>query len=533
MVNRWILATALAWQVSTAPEPAWAQPANANCATPEVVFLGGTVVTTNTNTSFLSGIDLTPACSGLTPPLNAQGQSIAHPVYFRYDALASGVVRVDLTETTETGVVPHDPRLAVLDGLACPPTAAAVIACADGSGTATSTTFSATAGQSYLIVVGGTFVFGTADGTLTLTADFPGVASLTCTGTATGASLLWTLPTFPAGLSYDGGINIYADDGSGVLLLQTLPGTDTQFAYVAPAGFAGFVDFCVEGTSSTAGAAPQACCTVFVGSIPGPANDECSGAESISADVPSPFDTTCANTDSTCSQPDVGGAGIDLGGCLSTTPQMTTINGEVYFCFTVPAAGMYRATVMETAETNAPIPFEPRIAVLDTCGCPPVAAAVIACADSTDGMSVEVEFPAAGGQTILIAVGSFFAFGTGQGTLLIETLAISDPSFRRGDCNGDGALNIADAVAALGILFPPAGCTPGVTCPEAVCADGCDANDDGAFNIADAVALLGFLFPPPGCTPGVSCPSLPAPGVTCGIDPTLDALDCVAYPSCP
>ena len=83
--------------------------------------------------------------------------------------------------------------------------------------------------------------------------------------------------------------------------------------------------------------------------------------------------------------------------------------------------------------------------------------------------------------------------------------------FRRGDVNGDAALNIADAIALLGFLFSGSA-APG-------CLDAGDVNADGANNIADAISLLGFLFS------GSAEP--PAPGTNCGVDPTdTDPLDC-------
>lgn len=92
--------------------------------------------------------------------------------------------------------------------------------------------------------------------------------------------------------------------------------------------------------------------------------------------------------------------------------------------------------------------------------------------------------------------------------------------FVRGDCSGDGSTNIADAVFLLGSLFPgPAG-------PNVIeCDDACDANDDSGVNLADAVAILSSLFgmPPLG---------LPAP-VSCGADPTVDSIDCMAFGACP
>ncbi len=97
------------------------------------------------------------------------------------------------------------------------------------------------------------------------------------------------------------------------------------------------------------------------------------------------------------------------------------------------------------------------------------------------------------------------AFSTGASSTFI----------RRGDCNNDGSVNIADAIFELSLLFP----APGVPIPVANCDDACDANDDGDINIADAIAVLGSLF---GSTPN----PLPAPGDSCGVDPTIDALSC-------
>jgi len=88
--------------------------------------------------------------------------------------------------------------------------------------------------------------------------------------------------------------------------------------------------------------------------------------------------------------------------------------------------------------------------------------------------------------------------------------------FRRGDVNGDGGVNIADAVALLNALF-----VPGSSQPE--CLDSADVNDDSGLNVADAVTLLNALF-----VPGSAPPPDPGP-FDCGIDPSDDGLDCVLY----
>jgi hypothetical protein len=92
--------------------------------------------------------------------------------------------------------------------------------------------------------------------------------------------------------------------------------------------------------------------------------------------------------------------------------------------------------------------------------------------------------------------------------------------FMRGDINGDGGRNVADAVFLLASLFVPGS-------PPAQCLDSADCNDDGGMNVADAVFLLSSLFIP-------GSPPPPAPsGPGCGVDPTSDSLDCLVQGSCP
>ena len=84
--------------------------------------------------------------------------------------------------------------------------------------------------------------------------------------------------------------------------------------------------------------------------------------------------------------------------------------------------------------------------------------------------------------------------------------------FVRGDANLDSRLDVSDAVLILTALF--------VDNAPLVCSDAADANDDGAVTITDAIRVLQFLFS--GNVP----PSSPFPET--GIDPTEDALDCLA-----
>ncbi|MEM7260696.1 MAG: lectin-like protein [Planctomycetota bacterium] len=90
------------------------------------------------------------------------------------------------------------------------------------------------------------------------------------------------------------------------------------------------------------------------------------------------------------------------------------------------------------------------------------------------------------------------------------------PSFRRGDANGDGLIDLADPVHHLRHLFVGA---------PAPCRSALDSNDDGSVNLADPIYTLIFLFED-GADP-------PSPGVECGPDPTLDGLECLNPQGCP
>ena len=82
--------------------------------------------------------------------------------------------------------------------------------------------------------------------------------------------------------------------------------------------------------------------------------------------------------------------------------------------------------------------------------------------------------------------------------------------FIRGDVSSDGAVNIADAIATLGVLF--------LGKNEPLCKDSMDANDDGKINIADPTSSLNFLF--------LGSNDLPAPFPAPGADRTEDTLRC-------
>jgi PKD repeat protein len=88
--------------------------------------------------------------------------------------------------------------------------------------------------------------------------------------------------------------------------------------------------------------------------------------------------------------------------------------------------------------------------------------------------------------------------------------------FVRGDADASGSRNITDGIFILNFLFL------GGTDPT--CRDSADADDSGTVNITDGIYVLNFLFLG-GADP------LP-PNGACGLDPTEETLDCVAFAPC-
>ena len=88
--------------------------------------------------------------------------------------------------------------------------------------------------------------------------------------------------------------------------------------------------------------------------------------------------------------------------------------------------------------------------------------------------------------------------------------------FRRGDVDGDEDKDITDAMVVLLHLFQ-AGVAP-------TCQDAEDVNDDGSIDLGDAVYLLNRLF--------LGGERPPVPSQHCGLDRTVDDLDCQGQQAC-
>ncbi len=92
----------------------------------------------------------------------------------------------------------------------------------------------------------------------------------------------------------------------------------------------------------------------------------------------------------------------------------------------------------------------------------------------------------------------------------------SRTEFVRGDCTGDGEVDLADAVCELNWLFAGAA-TPG-------CVAALNSNGDDKVDIADPVSPLNFLFG------GGPAPAAPFPDCGPGMLPADAELGCVNPP---
>jgi len=73
-------------------------------------------------------------------------------------------------------------------------------------------------------------------------------------------------------------------------------------------------------------------------------------------------------------------------------------------------------------------------------------------------------------------------------------VAVTVTEYVCGDANGDGMVNLADAVYVINYVFT------GGPAPEPL--DSGDADGDGTVNLSDAIYLINFVFkggPPPAC----------------------------------
>lgn len=116
--------------------------------------------------------------------------------------------------------------------------------------------------------------------------------------------------------------------------------------------------------------------------------------------------------------------------------------------------------------------------------------------------------------------GDTMRFGTYGRGIWDFSVPLELPNLVRGDCNDNGTYDISDPIVGLSYLFP-SGAPVDVDCEDA-----CDCNDDGTIDIGDMICMLGGLF-------GSATVPPVAPHPACGVDPTVDNLNCDLFNACP
>lgn len=116
----------------------------------------------------------------------------------------------------------------------------------------------------------------------------------------------------------------------------------------------------------------------------------------------------------------------------------------------------------------------------------------------TDGSSASYNLRGTVSQTAT-ADGSSASYGIKHGFWQIFDSSGGPCDGKCGDANGDGSVNVSDAVYVINYVFSGGGA------PLPVLACG-DANTDGAVNVSDAVYVINYVFSgggaPGDCSPG-------------------------------
>ncbi|MBI5866418.1 MAG: hypothetical protein HZB38_18260 [Planctomycetes bacterium] len=396
------------------------------------------------------------------------------------------------TMTVNTCGSGFDTKVAVYSGANCPGVTSA-IACNDdsaacGSGSLqSSVSFAATAGNIYLIRVGG-YQGATGAGTLTIAGCAPQppandacgnaiwiAAGVPLNGTTTlatndgtancGASTaspdVWyryrptanatiTAETCGSTSSYDTVLSSYTgtcgalaqiacnDDTSGCGLLSriTWAGTAGVTYYIRVSGYSGASGNFRLSVTGGGGVVP-------------PANDDCSARAGIGLGATN-FSTAGASTD-----------GISHAACGQ-------IYNDIWYNFPAQATGTL------TISTCGQVNFDTKIAVYSDNGCTNYDARLLACNDNACGSAAEVSIPVVAAQNYTIRLGGATT-ATGSGSV---TLSMAAPC--PGDLNGDGVVDLADLTTLLSHFGTASGATAG---------DG-DMDGDGDVDLADLTALL-------------------------------------------
>ncbi len=439
------------------------------------------------------------------------------------------------TATIETCGSQFDTKLAVYNAGSCPTVANTNIACNDDACTggpggvgnlASRVTFTANAGATYLIRVGGYDADGSGPGvplsgagTLTITAP-------NCAPQAPANDLCANAQILADGVPFTGSTALAGTDGSATCPSQG-SNNDVWFKYTPVTSGTFYVNTCgsafdtvLSAYTGACGALTQVACnddegannppsgcsgstfqsrisfamtanvtytirlagfqtangnyTIVVGGGGGgapPANDPCAGRAGISTGSYA-FNTTFATTD--------GVAG--LGTCGSATQ----VHNDLWYNFPVPLTdnGTLRVTTCSAAS------FDTVIALYNTGVCANVGpGTIIGCSDDACSTQSDVSAHVLAGSSITIRLGGFSSTARGTGTMTVTftpdpPACVADYDDGSGTGTTDGAVDISDLLYYLA-LFDAGNLAADID-------DGSGTNTpDGGVDISD---LLYFLF---------------------------------------
>jgi hypothetical protein len=396
--DSWVGSGKMSISCSTSP----CQPSNDNCFLAEPIF--------NANNKSFS----TEWATFDGPGLCMTGPNI----WYCYTASHSGDVTVSLCGSM------YDTKLAIYNGCECYPSAGDLIECNDDyCYNQSQVTFAATAGQQYLIEVGG-YQSEAGNGFITITGEgqecppsnddcasakpIGVVANMpfdTTCATPDGLGLcmtspnIWYLFTSPCtddvtvslcGSSYDTVLAVYNGSECYPTQARLISCNDdscnqqSEITFSATAGNQYLIE--VGGFGSTTG---QGILNVSCAGQPsGVPNDDCALAQGIGNVINLPFDTTLATFDG---------------------PALCMTSPNIWYVYTASCSG--NATVSLCGSQ-----FDTKLAVYSGSSCYPTQARLIGCNDDTCGYQSELTFSVTAGNQYLIEVGGYDS-QTGQGIL--------------------------------------------------------------------------------------------------------------------
>jgi hypothetical protein len=345
-------------------------------------------------------------------------------IWYCYTASCDGCATVSLAGSS------FDTKVAVYDGCGCSPAASRLIKCNDDfTDHQSQATFPVTAGNKYLIEVGGYNSLEFGPGLLTIDCDPQATQPLnddcyyaelignvtnkpfdtTCAtfdgpGLCMTSSNLWYRYTSPGtgdvtvslcGSSFDTMLAIYQTNSCYPAASQIIDcnddfcGIQSEITFTAITGVeylieVGGYNFCDNG--------PGVISIITETGPSVPVNDNCYNAKAVGNVVNLPFDTTNATFDG-------------IGDFISSP--------NIWYCYTATTSGDVTVSLCGSE-------FDTKLVIYNGCSCPPTTSRKVAENDDFCDWQSEITFSAIAGNSYLIEVGGY-SNQTGQGVLSIST----------------------------------------------------------------------------------------------------------------